>query len=127
MYSPDAVCFLAPTESSLETGPVRVLLPFVTVTVLQMQYSGFVPICQSIFAKQCDKLTVFDLVERSVQIRNAHAIRARDIQRSVFHIDIGQILRWTALVALGKDGAHGVLSRVSSFITLEAQGKYAAA
>ena len=77
-----------------------------------MQYSGFVPICQSIFAKQCDKLTVFDLVERSVQIRNAHAIRARDLQRSVFHIDIGQILRWTALVALGKDGAHGILSRV---------------
>ena len=79
MYSPDAVCFLAPTESSLETGPVRVLLPFVTVTVLQMQYSGFVTICQSIFAKQCDKLTVFDLVERSVQIRNAHAVRACNI------------------------------------------------
>ena len=79
MYSPDAVCFLAPTESSLETGPVRVLLPFVTVTVLQMQYSGFVPICQSLFAKQRDKLTVFDLVERSVQIRNAHAVRACNI------------------------------------------------
>ena len=79
MYSPDAVCFLAPTEISLETGPVRVLLPFVTVTVLQMQYSGFVPICQSIFAKQCDKCSVFDLVERSVQIRNAHAVRACNI------------------------------------------------
>ena len=79
MYSPDAVCFLAPTESSLETGPVRVLLPFVTVTVLQMQYSGFVPICQSIFAKQCDKCSVFDLVERSVQIRNAHVHNLKNI------------------------------------------------
>ena len=58
---------------------IRVLLPFVTVTVLQMQYSGFVPICQSIFAKQCDKCSVFDLVERSVQIRNAHAVRACNI------------------------------------------------
>lgn len=79
MYSPDAVCFLAPTESSLKTGPVRVLLPFVTVTVLQMQYNGFVLICQSIFAKQRDKLAVLDLIERSVQIRNAHAIRACNI------------------------------------------------
>ena len=51
-------------------------------------------------------------IPQAVQIRNAHAIRARDIQRSVFHIDIGQILRWTALVALCKDGAHGILSRV---------------
>ena len=32
-------------------------------------------------------------IPQAVQIRNAHAIRARDIQRSVFHIDIGQILR----------------------------------
>lgn len=79
MYSPDAVCFLAPTESSLETGPVRLLLPFVTVTVLQMQYSGFVPICQSIFAKQCDKLTVFDLVERGMRVHDAHAVGACDI------------------------------------------------
>ena len=79
MYSPDAVCFLAPTESSLETGPVRVLLPFVTVILLQMQYTVFFPVCQSIFAKQRGELAVFDLVERSVQIRNAHAVRACNI------------------------------------------------
>ena len=79
MYSPDAVCFLAPTESSLETGPVRVLLPFVTVILLQMQYTVFFSVCQSVFAKQCGELAVFDLVERSVQIRNAHAVRACNI------------------------------------------------
>lgn len=77
-----------------------------------MQYTVFFSVCQSVFAKQCGELAVFDLVERGVQIPNAHAIRTRDIQRSVLHIDIGQILHWTALVALGKDGAHGILSRV---------------
>ena len=34
-----------------------------------MQYTVFSPVCQSVFAKQCDELAVLDLIERGVQIR----------------------------------------------------------
>ena len=33
-----------------------------------MQYTVFFSVCQSVFAKQCGELAVFDLVERGVQI-----------------------------------------------------------
>lgn len=104
MYSPAAVCFLAPTESSLETGCGWVLLPFVTVTLLplQVQYSGFLRVCQSVFSKYCRKRAVCYLIKRRMPVRHAHEIGACCIDLPVFHINLGQILHEVLLVAAGK-------------------------
>ena len=88
---------------------IRVLLPFVTVIILQVKYSVFFPVCQSIFAKQRSEFPVFDLIECSMRVHHTHAVGTYDIDCPIFHIEIRQVLHGVVLVTLSDGTKRRIL------------------